>query len=153
MRVSRIGALLVTISVLGAAAWPWSYWRADAMLVSVHHNWLLGPAIYRGSLMFVSRPAHAGENGVRWFHERPETSIKSHSLLNFVYFPLRPGLALGVPLWLCSALFGLWGVSILRRAREPLTGFCPACGYDLRATPDRCPECGRIPPGAKIIST
>lgn len=48
-----------------------------------------------------------------------------------------------VPYWfLCLLLAALAGIAFRLRRRPAAPGHCPTCGYDLRASADRCPECG-----------
>jgi hypothetical protein len=61
-----------------------------------------------------------------------------------------------LPCWIVLMAIGALVLLISRRAtrvvrrRYRLTrGRCSACGYDLRATPDRCPECGTVPDASR----
>lgn len=62
-------------------------------------------------------------------------------------YPLQ---RLVVPHWaiavIAFAIPSLWLRSFISRRRSERSGLCLNCGYDLRATPDRCPECGTVPP-------
>jgi hypothetical protein len=79
------------------------------------------------------------------------------------YFP-KPGSALNrllkerygsIPLCLLAIVCALPIVvrSIYRRWRSFPPGLCRSCGYDLRATADRCPECGTILPNKQFASS
>jgi len=57
-----------------------------------------------------------------------------------------------IPLWFlagsAAVLPGVWTRRfLLKRRRRKLRdrSCCTDCGYDLRATPERCPECGAVP--------
>jgi hypothetical protein len=50
------------------------------------------------------------------------------------------------PAWVPAGIFAVLPTVAtmrwIRRKRVAGRNLCPTCGYDLRATPDRCPECG-----------
>lgn len=52
--------------------------------------------------------------------------------------------------WLLTLPAAAWAVRHLLRDRGERQlarrGLCPKCGYDIRATPGRRPECGAVPP-------
>jgi hypothetical protein len=46
-------------------------------------------------------------------------------------------------LGMAGIVVGVRSARAKRRRQLEAMGRCPSCGYDLRATPDRCLECGR----------
>jgi hypothetical protein len=82
----------------------------------------------------------AGKWGFYLFMEGHPTRWNSESS------PRSRGWMISIPWWAIILITGVLPVThfigLAARKRPHRKGHCRNCGYDLRATPDRCPECG-----------
>jgi hypothetical protein len=114
----------------------------------------LGQTPPQRPIPFLPRPQRGGWMDFAWetdaaLHEAPVDG----ELRNFEGVPATVWTrtsTLTVPWWFLTLLFAVAPAVALRRRwrvrrrRRLVAGLCPACGYDCRATPDRCPECGTV---------
>jgi len=78
-------------------------------------------------------PQAGGVAGVQWITEPTGTTPLPYRMIVIPLLYMALPLAVPPALWLALAL---------RRRRRLRAGLCRNCGYDLRGTPGRCPECG-----------
>ena len=88
---------------------------------------------------WIESPSPWNRLGFEWFDDHGRTLGK----LRDIHYR---GISVMFPHWsaigVLGTMVGLWIVSRWRWSRRAKKGHCVACGYDLRATPGRCPECG-----------
>ena len=116
---------------------------AVSLLLCVAVLYSLGSAWIGGG--YHTRPRYIGRT--------PYMLVADRGGVGVIWFsPSRPGgLTVRLPyivavpvLALLPALAGLRSRREALGRRRTRSGLCPGCGYDLRATPGRCPECGTL---------
>jgi hypothetical protein len=102
----------------------------------------------------VDRPRREREELSRAVAAALKKRVPPGSMRNIVWRPIQPVSPTSAPLpraelsfrqriALSMVLPTAWLVVRVHRRRVKRAGHCDDCGYDLRATPERCPECGR----------
>jgi hypothetical protein len=143
-----LSVLSLMACLAGIVTWGRSYRIGDTLFVT-HGTRCVAVTSEGGSYAFSTflRPeVHVDRWSWGSYSKRTGAVSAVCRLVLFGWAPEKVGAHdLVVPQWTVPAIFGpLPAVRIagwFRRRRRADTHACPACGYDLRATPDRCPEC------------
>ena len=162
---TALSALSLLLCVAACVLWVRSYRAADIVMHATVLTDSLQNANYvvsgRGGLGIVrfSPIPRSAPGGWSWRTERGKPILYGNggwpvdSRANRAGFALfwEPTLtAVLMPIWLVVLVTAVLPacklLAIRGHASRRRHGLCQACGYDLRASPERCPECGTAAP-------
>jgi hypothetical protein len=147
--------------VLTVVFWVRSYWFVDGIRYCTGRPWAVVTVDTWPGLIHYMDSTSPGIEEAPMILAEPGWSFQSrfHGASYEPLFPLdlsfeHPSpiapVSATVPFWSLGLMFlvgctpGVWTWHRRRRLRR--AGFCMTCGYDLRASPARCPECGTVRP-------
>jgi len=152
--------LVLSLLLFAATIWLWvrSYQGPDELTWQTQSGRLYELISGHGTFDILCIPRWPQKEGTRYYRENPHVyygTRYSKRLLGFgtdVIWPEYGGRYVNIPHWfvtcICAGAAFLFARVWWRRRVRDLAGRCGKCGYDMRATPQRCPECGSIGVGS-----
>ena len=137
-----------------ATIWLWvrSYQGPEYVMYQTSGGRLFQATSGHGTFDFLVIPRWPETEEPRYGRKDPEVyygTRYSKRLLGFgtdVQWPEYGGRYVNIPHWFVTSVFTvsflLFARAWRRRRAKDLAGRCGKCGYDMRATPKCCPECG-----------